>query len=146
MDSATVSLSGRMAQLVDIYSVKESGIQTLDLTADLTDFKIATIYETSNADLGYTVTVTSTNLANDSVGHTTAYFKHETGSSTISYDLAYGGTAVAVWTAGSAEVTNSNAQTASSGDSRDVTISYTGNATLASGSYWDTLTFTIAAK
>jgi hypothetical protein len=61
-------------------------------------------------------------------------------------DSAYGGAAVAVWAAGSAEVTNSNTQSASSGDDKDVTISYTGNAALASGSYWDTLTFTIAAK
>ena len=146
VDSTTVSLSGRMAQLIDIYSVKESGIQSLDLTSDLTDFKVATIYETSNADLGFTVSITSTNLANDSVGHTSPYFQHETGTTTLSYDLSYGGTAVVAWTAGTAEVTSSDTQTASSGENKDVTISYSGDATLESGSYRDTLTFTIAAK
>jgi len=146
VDTATAAFSGRMARIVDISCVREVGILSLDLTSDLTDFKVATVYETSNADLGYTVSVTSANLAADSVGQTGPYFQHESGGDTLSYDLSYSGAAVTGWTSGTAEVTDAAGLTASAGDPREVRISYSGDAGLRSGSYRDTLTFSITAK
>jgi len=145
-DSAMVSFCGRMARLLDIACERESGITNLDLTADLTDHLIATVTETSNADPGYTVTITSMNLAADSAGHSGPYLRHESGSDTLDYDLAYGGLTVAGWSAGSTLITDSGSITPAVGTSRGVTITYSGDGTLSAGRYQDILTFTIAAK
>lgn len=145
-DTASVALSGRMAQIIDITSVREPGIRSLDLSASLTNFLIAAVYETSNADPGYTVSVTSENLVNDGVGHTGPYFQLESGPDTLSYELSYDGAAAEPWAAGTAMVTDSGSITASSGNARDVRITYPGNAGPAYGDYRDTLTIAISAK
>jgi spore coat protein U-like protein len=145
-DTAMVAFCGRVARLLDIACEREAGITSLDLTADLVDHQIATVYETSNADPGYTVTVTSLNLAALSAGHSGPYFRHESGGSTLSYDLSYGGAAVSGWAGGSALVTDSAGITPAGGTPRIVTLTYSGDGSLSAGTYQDILTFTIAAK
>ncbi len=145
VDSAAVSMVGRMARLLDIYAVREPGIRSMDLTATVADRLIATIHERSNAATGFTVTLTSTNLAADT-GHPGPFFLHSGGSARLAYSLTYAGVAVADWSDGSAVVTDSDGITASGWIARDLRISYAGSDGLAAGEYQDVLTVTIRAK
>ena len=145
-DTIDVTITGRMAQIVDIYADREPGIRSLDLTATAANALIATVYERSNSVTGYTVTITSANLAADISGATDPFFAHTTASDTLDYTLTYGGTPVAGWSGGAATVTDSAATTAPEWVSQQLRISYSGSATLAAGDYEDQLVIAIAAK
>ena len=144
-DSATVSIVGRMARLLDIYAVREPGIRSMDLTATVADRLVATIHERSNAATGFTVTLTSTNLAADA-GQPGPFFLHSGGSERLAYSLTYAGVAVPNWSDGSALVTDSDGITPSGWVARELRISYAGSDGLAAGDYQDVLTVTIRAK
>ena len=144
-DSATVSIVGRMARLLDIYAVREPGIRSMDLTATVADRLIATIHERSNAATGYTVTLSSANLTADS-GQPGPFFLHGGGVERLPYSLVYGGAAVVGWSGGAAVVTDSDGITASGWLTRELRIAYNGSDTLAAGDYQDVLTVTISAK
>ncbi len=144
-DSATVSMVGRMARLLDIYAVREPGIRSMDLTATVADRLIANVHERSNSATGFTVTLTSTNLAADTA-QPGPFFLHSGDSERLAYSLTYGGVAVAGWSDGTAVVTDTDGITASGWLIRALRISYAGSDTLAAGDYQDVLTVTISAK
>ena len=148
VDSINIPIYGRMAQLLDIYSVREPGIRFMDLTIVQTDKLIATVNERSNSATGYTVSITSQNLANDLGGATEPYFLHSDTAGTLTYSLTYGGSAPGPWSSGTAEVTNTNSTSAAAPGwvSKELRISYSGSPALPAGDYEDILTLTISAK
>ena len=145
-DSVAVAITGRMARILDLYAVREPGIRTMDLTTTATDRLIATVNERSNSATGYTVLLTSRNLAADLSGEPTPFFLHSAGAARLSYVLTYAGVAVSGWSGGSAVLTDSDGITAPGWASRELRIGFTGSATLSAGSYEDILTITIRAK
>lgn len=149
VDQFTLSVTGRMAEITDIYMDQEPGIRYMDLTATQTDKLIAVVNERSNASLGYTVTLTSANFAAVQAGHTEPYFQHESDSSaTLTYSLGYDGSAVTGWSGGAAVITDTASTTAggTNWQNKNLTLSYTGDSTIPSGYYEDRLTVTIQAK
>jgi len=146
VDSVNVTVYGRMAELLDIYSIREPGIRFMDLTIAETDKLIATVNERSNSATGYTISVTSKNLSNDGGGATEPYFLHSTAAGTLTYSLTYDNAAVGPWTAGTAELTDSALTTIPEWVSKELDISYSGSPTLPAGDYEDILTLTISAK
>ncbi|MFW6252556.1 MAG: hypothetical protein ACOC4F_01385 [bacterium] len=144
-DSATVSVTGRMARLVDLLAVQESGIRTMDLTIPVSDRLLATVHERSNADTGYEVSITSANLAADA-SETEPFFRNSSGNGLLPYSLTYGGAAASVWTDGTALVTDTTGTAGPDWLTRDLRISYTGSPDLPAGDYEDRLIITITAK
>jgi len=146
VDTATVAITGRMAQIIDLYADREPGIRSLDLTTAVPSRLIATIFERSNSVTGYTVTLTSANLAADTSGATGPYFAHTSAPDTLAYSVSYGGSVVGSWSGGAAVVIDSAGTTAPEWLSRELRISYSGSPTLAAGDYEDQLIITISAK
>ena len=146
VDSVNITVYGRMAELIDIYSIREPGIRFMDLTINQTDKLIATVNERSNSATGYTVSVTSKNLLNDSGGASEPYFLHSAAAGQLSYSLNYAGSAVGPWTAGTARLTDSALTTIPEWLSKALRISYAGSTSLPAGDYEDILTLTISAK
>lgn len=145
-DTVDITVTGRMAQLVDIYADREPDIRSMDLTTVATNRLIATVHERSNSVTGYTVTITSANLAADTSGATAPFFAHLGGGGTLDYSLSYDGTTVGPWSGGSALVVDSTAITAPEWISRELRISYSGSTSLDAGDYEDRLVLTISAK
>lgn len=145
-DSVNITVYGRMAELIDIYSIREAGIRFMDLTIAETNKLIATVNERSNSATGYTVSLTSKNLANDGSGATEPYFLHSDSVDSLTYSLTYDTAAVGPWSAGTAELTDSAITTAPEWLSKELEISYSGSPLLAAGDYEDILTLTISAK
>jgi hypothetical protein len=137
--TGTISLSGSVGGLCDLTVTQATGNSNLAVTTKVTNATIATFVEKSNKASGYTVTLTSANssvLKGSLSGNT----------DTLSYTLAYGGTAIDL-SSGSAVITNSSSKTGSAGLTKILAISFDGTASLlGEDSYTDTLTFTIAAK
>ncbi len=146
VDSVELAVTARMAELVDIYADREPGIRSMDLTVSASNRLIATVNERSNSATGYTVTITSANLAADASGATGPFFAHTAGGGSLDYSLTYDGTSVAPWSGGSAVVVDSGSTTAPEWISRELRISYLGSVTLDAGDYEDRLILTISAK
>ncbi|MDC7218734.1 MAG: spore coat protein U domain-containing protein [Spirochaetales bacterium] len=144
-DSTDIVIYGRMAELIDIYADRESDISYMDLTTDSTDKLIATVYERSNSNLGYEVTIRSTNMAADSTA-TSPFMDHESSADRLEYSLTYDSVAVTGWSSGSALITDSSGITSPEWLSKELDLSYTGDPDLASGEYEDILTVIITAK
>jgi len=145
-DSVTVTVTGRMAELVDLYADREPGIRSMDLTTTVSNRLIATVNERSNSSSGYLVTITSANLAADTSGAVAPFMAHEAGGGALSYSLTYGGTPVGSWSGGAALVVDSTSITAPEWVSRELRISYTGSPALDAGDYEDRLIITSAAR
>ncbi|MDC7226727.1 MAG: spore coat protein U domain-containing protein [Spirochaetales bacterium] len=145
-DSVNITVYGRMASLLDIYSVNEPGIRYMDLTITEVDKLIATVNERSNSSTGYTVSITSYNLANDISGATVPFFLHSYSDASLDYSLTYDEAAVGPWSSGTAQLTDSMATTLPEWLSKELDISYNGSTDLAAGDYEDILTLTISAK
>ncbi len=129
---ATLQLKGTIAQALDISIVAEPLATSLNLTANASSLKVATLNEKSNSNTGYKVTVSSLNNG-----------KLKNGTFLFSYTLGYN----------SQQLNLASPQTqtyavAAHNVNKDVTISYTGIAqeSLVAGDYTDTVTFTIAAN
>ena len=141
--SGTLTLTGTVAASTNITVTPQAGYNTLDLTTSQTNFLVAVVNEQSNDHLGYTVTVASGNLAG---AGTQPFFLDAASGDTLNYTLQYNGSGV-TFASGAATITNASAKTVPAGVNKNLTISYTGSASLsASNSYTDTLTFTIAGK
>lgn len=148
VESVSVSVTIRMAELMDVYIDREPGISSLDLLAPVSEKLIATIHERSNASLGYTVSLTSQNFVADSSGHSRPYLLHETGSDFLEYDLSYGGSAVSSWVNGVSVITDSPGITDSGTTwlDKELRITYGSGLNISSGYYQDRLILTILAK
>ncbi len=147
--SGTVSLTGDLADRLELFVTEEPGYNHLDLAVNATDVLIATIRERSNNKRGYTVILESANAVADSVN--VARFKGALGNpDRLSYSIRYGGKGVTLGGAvgtGRAIVTDSNSKTTGQGLLRNLAISYSGGSVfLAPDTYSDTIRVTIADK
>ncbi|MBB6481041.1 hypothetical protein [Spirochaeta isovalerica] len=130
--TGTLTLTGTVDSNMAIVVTPVDGVYNdLDLLNDASNLKVATVTEISNS--AYTVTVSSDN-SSELAGP----------SDSLAYTLTYDGASIDL-TSGSAVITNTTTVTDADGLDKDLNISYTGNPALPSGTYTDTLTFTIAA-
>lgn len=135
--TGSVTIQGNVAKAVSIQVTGVGTFNNLDLTQNATDLQVASVVEKSNVQAGYTVTLASSNaglLKNGALG-------------SLAYTAKYNGTSVTL-SATPQTVTNAGTSTVLVNATKPMTVSYAGqNAeTLMSGTYSDTLTFTIAAK
>ncbi|MBI3557666.1 MAG: fimbrial protein [Deltaproteobacteria bacterium] len=135
--SGSVTIQGTVPTVVAITVTGIAPFNALDLTTTQANLPVADVVEQSNDSLGYKVTMSSTNagsLKNGSLG-------------SVAYTAKYNGTTVTL-SATPQQVTSTGSTTAVVNATKSLTISYTGaaSASLMSGTYSDTLTFTIAAN
>lgn len=135
--SGTLVLRGSVQRVLSISVSAESIAQTLDLSTNKTDLKVATVNEKSNSKNGYKVSISSANLGK---------LKRADGPEVFSYTMKYGTQAVNLGSAQEDLVISSTAGTVNV--NKDVSVSYTGIAQdlMVEGTYEDTVTFTIAAN
>lgn len=144
-DSATVTVTARMARILDLFALPEPGIRTMDLTISVTDRLLAIVHERSNSDTGYEVRITSANLAAAGSG-TEPFLAQREGPGTLSYSLKYGGVAATPWTNGTTVVTDTTDTAGPDWVTRNLAITYSGSPTLPAGYYEDNLIITIFAQ
>lgn len=138
-NSVSINLSGTVEPKISLQ-IDVTDYSTLDLESDVTDLQVAEITEKSNIAGGYEISVLSTNgfeLArtdgSDPIDVTT-----------LAYTIKYGGGASV---SADGVISSPTTRTNQSGDAKALTVSYNAaNAFLYSGTYEDTLTFTIAAQ
>jgi phage tail sheath gpL-like len=144
--AADIILSGTVAPQNTVVVVGLGGVfDSLDLTTTAAAIKVADVTETSNNNIGYTVSLTSANAA----GTAQARLKGAVGNTMgMNYSITYGpgaGTAVTLGAVPSV-VTDSAVATVEEGVAKILRITYTGISFLNADTYTDTITLTIAAK
>lgn len=134
--TATLNLKGTIDEKMSIEVANDTLALDLDLTTTASDLKIAEVIEKSNRKAGYKVAISS---ANNGV------LKNGTDDE-VAYTLKYGSTSLVL--DGSDEIVYANQRALGAGETRDIKISYTGQAEeeLVSGDYTDTVTFVISAN
>lgn len=142
--SGNLGLSGSVPVILELSVNAAAGAITLTPSSNVSSVSIGTVVEKCNDADGYTVTLSSVNgvanVANSGV------LVGQNASETLAYSLSYGGTGVS-FTAGLATVTDVLAKSSADGDAKTVLITYDGTSSnLATDTYTDDLTFTIAAK
>ena len=138
--TASVTITGTVAAFLSITVTPVT--TTFDLTQTVSNATIASVNEKCNDYLGYTVTVASTNLAGTG---SQPFFKDPVSLAQLYYTLEYNTVPVS-FSSGVAKITDSNTVSGANGATNPMTISFTGNPNLPSGTYQDTLTFTILQK
>ncbi|HDQ14680.1 MAG TPA: hypothetical protein ENN41_07695 [Sediminispirochaeta sp.] len=141
-----LTLRGTVPEILEITVNAEPGSDSLDLTIDVQNLKVATVVERSNKKLGYTVTLESANAA--ATDSETGIFSNEDPEvrDQLAYSLSYGGEAVS-FSGGNAIISDVSEKTSGQGSSKELAISYNGASEFPyEGTYSDTLTFTISAK
>lgn len=128
-----LTLQGQVAEMMSIVVTQLAGHDSLDLSATPANLKVAEVAESSNSATGYEITVTSAN---------TGFLKNGT-LDQLEYTMRYDGVAVDL---SAADTVKDFASTVVDYIS-DVDISYTGKpaASMAAGTYSDTVTVTISA-
>lgn len=132
--SGTLDMTGTVDKILNVSITPATLAAALPLQTSQTSALIGTVLEESNSDTGYTISISSAN---------TAKLKRVGGTETFGYSLTYNGAALDF----ALPISISNAAGVVS-TSKELRVSYTGVPlkNLLSGSYKDTLTFTIAAK
>lgn len=132
--SGTLLLQGTIPDDLSLVVVPETNVHdNLDLTQDQTDLKVATVEEYSNSPTGFEILIQSQNSG-----------ELVNGTNSLPYTLKYDGVGVTL-TSGNQVQAKSSATSSIHDYDSDVTISYTSQS-LPSGTYEDTLTFTIQAN
>ena len=137
-NSGNLDLQGTVAAVCDILVTADPGASSLNLGAAATDLFVASVNETCNGPIGYTVTVQSANSSS----------LEPLGSSpdSVPFTFKYDGSAANLSGGGAVTITNANLPTGAAGVDKSVEISYANPGFIAADTYTDTLTFTIAAK
>jgi hypothetical protein len=137
--AASLTLAGTVRSKcgVSVNIAPQAGM--IDLTASQGALPVATVTESCNSALGYRVTVSSQNGAQ----HGGAALVGASQGAALNYNILYDGTP-ATFSNGMAVVEDSNTPTPSV--SKALAISFTANPTLASDTYQDILTVSIAGK
>lgn len=135
--SGLITIQGVVPKVVAVTVTGVAPFNALDLTTTQTNLPVANINEQSNDTNGYTVTASSANagqLKNGAVG-------------SIAYTARYNAVSFAL-TVTPVAITTVAISAAVVNVTKSLTISYTGtpSASNMSGTYSDTLTFTIAAN
>lgn len=134
--TGSITISGVVPKVVSITVTSVAGFNTLDLTSTQTALTVANVQEQSNDSLGYSVTIASANAG-----------KLVNGSNNIAYAAKYNNVSFTLSTT-PVTVTTQRAQTVVVNTTKPLTIAYTGvpSANMMSGTYSDTLTFTVSAN
>lgn len=138
--SGNLNLSGTISDAVSINVVPSGNHNNLPLSTTQVDRNVASVEESSNATAGYLVKARSTNASK--LVHTT-----DSGQF-VNYTMKYAGGAAVTLTAVDQTVKTQNTGGVYTSVASAVTISYTGvaAASLRSGSYTDTITFTVESQ
>lgn len=133
----TLNLVGTIPKKVEIVVTPKPSASTLALETTQTNLSVATLTGKSNSNVGYTITIASSNA-----GKLVNSIASPVLSTEVSYTMKVDSTSVALASSTSLSFTGKTPFT------KDVTVSYTGvDASLyEEGSYTDTVTFTIAAN
>jgi len=133
--TGNLGLSGSIADSVAITVTPSANATSLTLTSNATDVNVASVNEVSNAQNGYQILAKSANASK--LVHTTS------SSNYVGYTIKYNGGSAVTLTAVDQQVKSVAGGNYNSNSA--VTISYTGvsSSTHVSGSYTDTITFTI---
>jgi hypothetical protein len=131
--TGTLTLQGVVPNVTSITVTPVSGYNTLDFSVTQTNLVVAQVTEENNTSVGYAVTVSSLNGG-----------ALKNGSSSIPYTARYGGSGFSLTALGT-QVTNVSSQASVVSTAKNLDISYTGapHSQRVSGTYSDTLTFTI---
>ena len=133
-DSGALQLRGLVPLACGIQVDPTQAASSLDLSSSYTDIAVASVTETCNSSTGYTIEVSS--LGNGSfLGELDA----------VSYVLKYDETQADLSSSG-VLVSSAPGQTGPAGVTKAVTVSYAAATSQGSGTYVDTLVFTVAAK
>lgn len=151
--AVTIPLSGTVAQNCTIDVTTTANASNLDLIDGVQHVQVGNVNQSCNKKAGYTLSLTSANCATPTPAGAKVY------DSVSGEFLAYSGEFINPTTGGSSsDVTGLLATVCSGQTARDVTnakvnnedstvwVNYTGNATLAAGTYTDTLTVTLTTK
>lgn len=135
--TGSITLQGVVPSVVSVAVTGQGTYNALNLAATQTNLLVANVQEQSNDTLGYKVTVASANagqLKNGTLGQVTYTAQYNSVTFTLST------TAV--------QVTNQAAQAVVVNAVKPLTVSYTGVTAVStmSGTYTDTLTFTVIAN
>ena len=133
--SGTLVLQGIVPQVISVTVTPASAASSLDLTSSQTNLVVASVNESSNAKLGYKVSLSSSN---------SGALKRVGGTETMSYTLKYNGTAANLATTATVTTTSSGLTNVN----KSIDISYTGvpSTQMVEGTYTDTLTLNITAN
>ncbi len=134
----TLTLSGTISSSVSVSVAADPAASSLDLGQTQSDLQVGVVTENSNAANGYKIRARSANASK---------IKHSTAADHVAYTMKYNGGSAVTLTTANQDVKTQNTGGSYSGVTSNVTISYTGasSGTLRSGSYSDTITFTIEA-
>ena len=131
--AGTLDLSGSISDSTSLSVTPEAVASALDLTTNANNLLVATVTEVSNLVGGYSITVLS---------NTGGFLRNTVDSNEeVAYTLKYDGVTVDL----SALATPKSGAGVTAGYDSQVVISFTGGVATASGTYADTLTFTIVA-
>lgn len=136
--TGSVVLSGSVPVNTSITVAATPAAASLDLTESPNDLPVATIVESSNNALGYTVTLVSSNGGS---------LKGAGTNNSLPYSAKYNGSTVNLKTSGQAITSVSSSNTVIN-VTKSLAISYSGKpaSQMMAGSYQDTLTFTITSN
>lgn len=128
--TGTLTLRGTIQSVLSLSVTPVGAYNTLDLTQDTVNLKVAEVTEVSNGG-GYVITLTSQNNG-----------RLTNGTDEVAYTVRYDGATVTPTNTSQVVKTSSQIGTAVS----DLEISYSGNTSLSSGDYTDTITLNIVAN
>ena len=144
-DNGDLILNGTVAQILDVDVTPTASATGLDLSVQQAALKVADVVTESNTPDGYTVTVSSANVAGGNC--TLPCFYSDSTTDSLDFTLSQGTIALS-FTAETATFVESAERTAVGGDDYEVSLAYDGTTTnLANATdYAETLTFTIAVN
>jgi hypothetical protein len=134
--SGNLQLQGTIPKVLSLDVKANSAATKLDLTQTINDLPVANVHEMSNSESGYRIYLSSKNSGK---------LLHKAGDA-VKYKIKYGGKNSSL-SSSRKEVANVKFSDTKE-KVKDVRISYSGKKaeTMISGTYSDTLTFTIEAK
>lgn len=131
----TITISGIVPSNTSITVNPTSGYNALDLVNGVTNQQVCSITEKNNTTAGYTVTLSSTNagtLKNGTLGNVPYTAKYNNASVTLSTSPV--------------TITNQGSQSTPINIVKQFTVTIPASPDVMTGTYSDTLTFTISAN
>jgi hypothetical protein len=143
--TATITLTGSMAQRLDITITPTGAASTLDLSVNQPVIKVGDMNARSNNRTGYNIGVSSANVAATRCASPCFYSTSQAES--LAFSLYRDATAIS-FSGATGTFINKATRSAGPGDPYAVQVSYDGSAAnlAASNDYAETLTFTIAVN
>jgi len=148
--SAGITLTGSVQQILNLTVTATTAASSLDLTANVSGLKIATVLAESNKTTGYAVSVSSANQSSSNCTATSGPCFHSPvgggSGSNMPFTLSRNSVNVS-FTGATGQFVTTTARSVLGGDAYDAKVSYDGvSAALPQASnYTETLTFTISA-